>query len=127
MKVWSEAEKSMQGKETQVPDLLKKDETQKMIWLDDLIALTHEEPQFTRQELQFMKSTFSESLNFISAIKIQVKTKANQYWSVCDKENADTVQHFRTLNQLRSSLRKIKRAEAKLGKLQHKIKKLLSE
>lgn len=123
--IWIAAEQAMQGKSVQQASLTS---SKVNIYFDgfenpEVIA----KQEFTREELQHMKSRFQDVLSKAELIKQDYKEAIQKMWVIADKNSHVGKAAFEELNFLREDQRRFKRDMNKLSSIQAKIKRQLSK
>lgn len=81
--------------------------------------------QFTQEELQFLKSTFSGILTRLHDYQERVNLKIAELFEKCNPEDPNTSGAFVVMNGLRDDLREKKAITKRLAGIQKKIKSSL--
>ena len=81
--------------------------------------------QFTQEELQFLKSTFSGILTRLHSYQNRVNLEISDLFEECNPENPETSGAFVVMNALRDDLREKKAIIKRLAGIQKKIKSSL--
>ena len=123
--IWEKAEKAMQGKTNQEPALLTKPSVS-IPTLNKVVVRNYAPNDFTRKELQQLRSYLSNYLFAYDMRKKQLKQAIQKVWLNCNPDDPTTKYNFEHLNTMKDLLRHCQKAEAKLSSLQSKLKKQLS-
>lgn len=93
-----------------------------------LTKVTYQNNQFTREELQLLKTILTAELNELHEEKLKSKDIVRHNWDYCDKEkdNRSSRFHFMALNAEKNFLRGLSKRYNKLAEIQCKIKKQLT-
>lgn len=131
--IWEKAEKAMQGKTNQEPALLTKPSVLQgkpaLVHLPQVPARVvrgYGQHDFTRKELQQLRSYLSNYLFAYDMRKKQLKQAIQKIWLNCNPDDPTTKYNFEHLNTMKDLLRHCQKAETKLASLQSKLKKQLS-
>jgi hypothetical protein len=81
--------------------------------------------QFTQEELQFLKSTFSGILTRLHDYQERINLKISELFEKCNPEDPNTSGAFVVMNGLRDDLREKKVITKRLASIQKKIKSSL--
>ena len=81
--------------------------------------------QFTQEELQFLKSTFSGILTRLHSYQNRVNLEISELFEKCNPEDPETSGAFVVMNTLRDDLREKKAITKRLAGIQKKIKSSL--
>ena len=118
--IWAKCERVILGKDKQTPVLLTKPKKESK-------SMNKQVQTFTREELQFLKSTFQNVLSQIGEEKRANKSDMSILWDGADKDTEVGKLCFERLNMVKSQHRKVRAAEQKLVKIQSKIKRMLNK
>ena len=90
--------------------------------------MKYQNNQFTREELQLLKTILTDELNELHEEKLKSKVVIQRHWNYCDKEKDDGLNsfHFMALNAEKNFLRGLSKRYNKLAEIQRKIKKQLT-
>jgi hypothetical protein len=80
-------------------------------------------PDFTQQDLQFLKTVMQEILLVCDCEKKYYSQEIQKYWELSDKETPRGRAAFEELNYMKDQKRKLKEKTSKLAEIQYKIKK----
>ena len=86
---------------------------------------TNQLNQFTQEELQFLKSTFSGILTRLHSYQNRVNLEISELFEKCNPEDPETSGAFVVMNTLRDDLREKKAITKRLAGIQKKIKSSL--
>ena len=86
---------------------------------------TNQLNQFTQEELQFLKSTFSGALTRLHSYQNRVNLDIAELFEECNPEDPETSGAFVVMNALRDDLREKKVIMKRLASIQKKIKSSL--
>jgi hypothetical protein len=117
---WKRAEKAVQGKPIQEAFLLGGEpvnfEVRNTVILHNIETLTNE-------EIDFMVWLNRRTLNSIEEIKKLLKSNISAEWLFSNPDNPITQDNFETMNNMKDTLRKLKRQSNMLAGIQRKLKK----
>ena len=117
---WKRAEKAVQGKPIQEAFLLGGEpvnfEVRNTVILHNIETLTNE-------EIDFMVWLNRGTLNSIEEIKKLLKSNISAEWLFSNPDNPITQDNFETMNNMKDTLRKLKRQSNMLAGIQRKLKK----
>lgn len=80
-----------------------------------------------QSELQYLVTNISSQITENKNLLHFYKKDSSMFWNLCDKEDIGTKRAFDIMNVYKDRIRKIKITQAKLVKIQSKIKKLMME
>lgn len=81
------------------------------------VKLTHQQAQYLITRLSLVAA---EEQNY----RVQIKRVESIYWNLCDKDNPDSSEHFKTLNSARNLVRESKQEEAKINDVIRSLRKV---
>lgn len=117
--VWMKCEAAMLGNNVEIAAVLKSSIKAK--------KQEDEDVNFTRQELQFIKTVLQGAIVQSDIIRRNLKEAIEELWTLSDPNAENTEAYFAALNDHRSFQRKFKRNLQKLVNFQRKVKKQLSQ
>lgn len=82
--------------------------------------------QFTRQELQFLRSLLKVSLKKFGETINVIDSSASDLWKLSYKDYPSTSEYFKQMNEFRDVSRNAKEKMKKMATIQSKIKRNLS-
>jgi hypothetical protein len=117
---WKRAEKAVQGKPIQEAFLLGGEPVN--FEVRNTVILHHIET-LTNEEIDFMVWLNRGTLNSIEEIKKLLKSNISAEWLFSNPDNPITQDNFETMNNMKDTLRKLKRQSNMLAGIQRKLKK----
>lgn len=80
--------------------------------------------KLTHQQAQYLITRLSLVAAEEQSYRMQLKRVANLYWDMCDKNNPESSEHFKTLNAARNLVRESKQEEAKINAVIRSLRKV---